>query len=66
MKRFAMFENLKTFIIALLAPVVAATEPIKNLLLAVTVLYVLNLIIGVVEDIYNKKDPPKIKKLSIS
>lgn len=66
MKRLAMFEQFKAFLVAVLAPIIAATEPIKNMLLAVTILYFANLLIGVGEDIYNKKDPPNIKKFLIS
>ena len=66
MKRIAMFEHFKAFFVAAMAPIIAATEPIQNLLFAVTLLYFANLVIGVGEDIYNKKDPPNIKKFLIS
>ena len=61
-----MFEHSKAFLVAALAPIIAATEPIQNLLFAVTILYFVNLAVGVIEDIYNKKDPPNIKKFLIS
>ena len=61
-----MIENFKAFLFALLIPLLAFFEPINNLILAVAVLYLINIITGVIEDVRNKSAPPNFRKFIFS
>ena len=64
--RYNMFEDFKLFIYGLILPILAFFEPINNLIVAVAILYLINIAAGVIEDVKNNNTLPNFGKFIFS